>query len=187
MKNLIIMFLLLFFGQTVAETEKSNTCSKDYRAFLERNARQGDARSASILGMIKETGLCEEPALSEAAVWYEIAARLGDMHAQFHLANIHYYSDDESGKSRAKAWYGKAAKQGLVGAMVMLANIYMLGEVGDKDLIKAYCWFSRASNGVIPYSKEIEKSLIHEMSDSEIRKAKDMVAGGSCEPVSGEG
>lgn len=187
MKNLLIMFLLLFCSQVVAETEQSNICSKDYRSFLERSAYQGDANSASILGMIKETGFCEKPTLPEAAVWYEIAARLGDMHAQFRLANIQYYSDDESGKSRAKAWYEKAANQGLVGAMVMLANIYMLGEVGDKDLIKAYCWFSRANDGVIPSSREIEKTLIHEMSGSEIRKAKDMVASGSCEPVLGEG
>jgi TPR repeat protein len=100
-----------------------------------------------------------------AAGWFEKAAELGHMQAQYNLG-VAYYEGDRIGQDyiKAKEWLEKAALQGHARAQYGIGFMYYSGEGIDKDYKQAKYWFKKAikqgdvqaeySLGLIYYSND---------------------------------
>ena len=82
-----------------------------------------------------------------AAYWYEKAATLGIMEAQYSLAKQYYHGTGVTQDlAQAKYWMEKAAQQDWDAAQYALAMMYLQGEGAAKDYSKALEWFEKAAN-----------------------------------------
>jgi len=83
---------------------------------------------------------------SSCADFVKLVAELGDMNAQYNLADLYYRGEgmpqDYAG---AFKWYKKAAEQGHPGAQYGLGFMYYRGEGVPQNYIEGYVWSSVAS------------------------------------------
>ncbi len=90
----------------------------------------------------KGDGIKEDKA--RALYWWKRAAELGSKGAQHNMGLM--YITGQAGLEQdfvqAAKWYRKAAEQGSKEAQNSLGTMYFEGKGVEKDLIKAYGWFS---------------------------------------------
>lgn len=106
-------------------------------------ANQGDADSQNSVG----SGLQAEGKFSEARTWYKKAS---DQDHGLATNNLAYLYDEGLGvaqdRQSALQLYTRAAELGRADAMWNIASMYEAGQLGNKDLLIACIWTSRAIN-----------------------------------------
>jgi localization factor PodJL len=116
-------------------------------SWLEKSAKQGNAKAQLQLGSLYLKGAGVTRNIMQARKWLEMAANNGDALAMHDLAVL--YSGGEGRKpdyARASDWFRRAAEQGVVDSMFNLGVAYVDGLGVEKDLIQAYAWFSLAAS-----------------------------------------
>jgi TPR repeat protein len=123
-------------------------------------------------------GLGVKRDLKAAAGWYEKAAQLGFVQAQFNLANLYY---DGQGVSRdlkqAARWYTAAAEGGHPKAKLYNAQMYDNGDGVEENKTKAAAWYGKASDQALPEGEyEYGRRLIGgDGIDQNAQKGSDLV------------
>lgn len=88
---------------------------------------------------------------SQAVYWYQEAAEQGHREAQYELAELYDYSDNEELEKEAAYWYQKAAEQGHKDAQFSLALCYTYGTGGvEEDHKQAAYWYQKAAEQGYP-------------------------------------
>ena len=118
---------------------------------LERNAADGRAEAAVILGDLYERGelVARDPA--RALNWYGTGAKLGSDTAYLRLARLH--ASDESGfeaPEKAREWVVKAAEAGRTDAALMIAIDGLFRGRFGFDTATSLLWLQRAEEAKDP-------------------------------------
>jgi len=128
--------------------------------WLERAADAGHPPACTELGMLFGPGQPDEdPGRSAAA--YHRGAELGDMHAQFNLANCHLLGDGVPVDLHAvERWYRAAAEQGLISAQYHLGFLLLAGQGRAPDPVQGMYWLTRAADqGMAAAQYELARQL----------------------------
>lgn len=130
--------------------------------FLLRQAEQGDARAAFLLGTRFASGRGAARDDSEAFRWFEQAAEAGLAEAQYNLG-VMYASGRGVARNMAAAarWYEVAAGQGIAEAQFNIGTLYALGAGVEKDEVRAAEWLQRAANKALPQA-QFNLGVLHE-------------------------
>ncbi len=130
--------------------------------YLLRQAEQGDARAAFLLGTRFASGRGAARDDSEAFRWFEKAAEAGLAEAQYNLG-VMYASGRGVVRNMAAAarWYEEAANQGIAEAQFNIGTLYALGAGVDKDEVRAAEWLRRAANKSLPQA-QFNLGVLHE-------------------------
>jgi hypothetical protein len=155
------------FAQAQEESDPGTDAfnSGDYAGAMQAwqsKASQGDPEAMTNVGMLYELGYGAKRDFDKAAAWYERAAQLGFVLAQYDLANLYY---DGRGVSRdpkqAARWYTAAAQGGHAKAQFYLAQMYMDGDGVDEDKATGLAWFQKAADQGMPEAQyELGRRLI---------------------------
>ncbi|MGI9352015.1 MAG: peptidoglycan-binding protein [Rhizobiaceae bacterium] len=116
---------------------------------LKAAVEENDPIAIFEIGRRYTNGIGTDKDFQEAAKWYEHAANLGFVPAQYLIGNF-----NEKGvgvpvdRTMAEAWYEQAAESGHIIAMHNLAvmNASPDKDAGTLDLKKSYKWFSKAAD-----------------------------------------
>ncbi len=129
---------------------------------LLRQAEQGDARAAFLLGARFATGRGGARDDSEAFRWFEQSAEAGLAEAQYNLG-VMYASGRGVVRNMAAAarWYEEAANQGIAEAQFNIGTLYALGAGVEKDEVRAAEWLQRAANKSLPQA-QFNLGVLHE-------------------------
>ncbi len=103
---------------------------------LRKNAEAGDADSQYKLGRRYSVGDGLPQDSAKAAEWYEKAAIQGHIKAQFHLGQLHFFSEPKD-IGKALKWWQLAAEKGDAASQDFLGVLYFNGEGVNKDVAKA--------------------------------------------------
>lgn len=122
------------------------------------------------LGQMLYQGIGTEGDEEEAVRYWQQAAKLGNVNAQYALGK--FWLDTGTGDvQQAAAWLEKAANAGNTSAQYVLAKLYLEGRLGEKDVEKAGKLFQKAAeqgNGFAAYrlgrlyleGEEIPKDMV---------------------------
>ena len=122
------------------------------------------------LGQMLYQGIGTERDEEEAVRYWQQAAKLGNVNAQYALGK--FWLDTGTGDvQQAAAWLEKAANAGNTSAQYVLAKLYLEGRLGEKDVEKAGKLFQKAAeqgNGFAAYrlgrlyleGEEIPKDMV---------------------------
>jgi TPR repeat protein len=104
----------------------------------------------------------------KARIYYEHAASHDDLDAYHSLAFlIHREKDVQT----AFQYYTYTASLGHPLSQYMLGTIYANGELGKRDIIKAYAWFSLAAQQGLDIAIAAQKQLNKNMTLSDVHKS----------------
>jgi len=153
--------------------------TEDFRQML-LFAKQGDAEAQYHVGTMLLNGELVRKDLLDAGKWFLKAAQQGHRQAQSSVANSYFngYAPIERDFSKAAYWYYIAAMQGDSGAASLLGSMSMDGFGLEKDLVKAYVWYSQVTQWKEPKVKEIAAKLTPEQlakADSEAKKLSEEI------------
>ena len=98
------------------------------------------------IGQMLYTGTGTDKDVDEAIGYFEKAARLGNVHAQYMLSKV--YLDEDSGhrnSEKAVLWLAKAADNGSSPAQFALGKLYRDGSHVEKDIVKAVELFTKTA------------------------------------------
>ncbi|MEM9280174.1 MAG: SEL1-like repeat protein, partial [Pseudomonadota bacterium] len=115
---------------------------------LKAAAEQNDPAAVFEIGRRLTNGIGTAKNLEEAAKWYEHAANLGFIPAQYLIGNFNEKGIGvEQDRILAEAWYEQAAESGHVIAMHNLAVLNASPDpaTGKNNLEKSYKWFAKAA------------------------------------------
>lgn len=132
----------------------------DAACWLERACEAGHAPACTELGVLFAAGEPgADPARALAA--YRRGAELGDMHAQFNLANALLLGDGtRADQAQAAYWYRVAAEQGLVAAQYHLGLLLLAGESVPPDPAGGLDWLTCAADqGMAAAQYELARQL----------------------------
>ena len=88
---------------------------------------------------------CVEADFQRAAQWFLRAAKLGDAHAQYRMANLYFKGRGvQKDKKEALQWLRMAAANGLASAQYQLGLIYRNGIAAPRDFQKTRHWLEKA-------------------------------------------
>lgn len=104
----------------------------------------GDPDAQNYLGVIYLHAEGYKQDLNKAEKWLVKGADVGNMQAQYNLANLYFYHK-ENRFDEALKLYKLAADQGLVEAIRSLGDIYYIGEVVEKDYVEAFSYYKSAT------------------------------------------
>lgn len=131
--------------------------------WLQRAGEQGYVDAYNELGVLLDSGrLGGAPDHAGAAAAYDRGARLGDMRAQYNLANCYLAGRGvEPNPALAAQWYRAAADQGLGEAQHTLATLLARGVEGvERDPGQALKWLAKAADkGIAQAQYELAKQL----------------------------
>lgn len=114
--------------------------------WLTRAARNGNGDAAFELASFSEQGRCVPHSMSQAIMWYEVAASNGDMEAPNIVGEIYLGRGDTSPDlPKALFWFKRGAKLYDPMTYYHLGEMYAAGRGVPKDLIEAYKWFDLAA------------------------------------------
>ena len=114
--------------------------------------------------------------LSRAKIWYERAARQGNVKSMHNLAVITAGSGTgQSDYGQAARWFTEAANRGLADSQFNLAILYQNGLGVTKDLKQSYHWFGLAARAGDKDADARRKSLISEMKPNDVAQADSMI------------
>lgn len=142
---------------------QAQTADAAYDAqYLLRQAEQGDARAAFLLGARFASGRGGARDDSEAFRWFEQAAEAGLAEAQFNLG-VMYASGRGVVRNMAAAarWYEEAANQGIAAAQFNIGTLYATGVGVEKDEVRAAEWLQRAAIKAVPQA-QFNLGVLHE-------------------------
>ena len=105
--------------------------------------------------------------------WYQRAAALGDVAAQFLLGGV-FYTGEGVPKDAAKAaeWWQKAAAQGHAFAQENLGRMYLIGDGVSKDMVLACAWTSLAVGNGATYAAGLRDRYEAQLSSAEKAEAQ---------------
>ncbi len=135
-------------------------------------ADQGLPDAANNLGAMYDQGEGVAKNLAEAEKWYRMAAGRGMPKAQFNLGLLYDLQQDFA---HAVEFYRRAARQGNAPAMKNLGILYYNAQGVNRDLVKAYAWFSRAAALGYEMAGELAKATAERMSPEELRRGQEEV------------
>ncbi len=115
-----------------AEIHFQNTFS----GFLHLEAKSSDDKLQYRLGQMLHTGTGTEKDDDAAAAYWERAAKLGNVHAQYALGKL-WLETGGGNTAQAVRWITKAAKAGNAAAQYTLGKLCLAGEVVEKDTARA--------------------------------------------------
>jgi len=133
---------------------------EDAIEWLERAGQAGYAPAFTELGLAFGPGQPKADPERAAAAFLH-AAELGDMHAQFNLANCLLLGDGvQSDLREAARWYRAGAEQGLIAAQYHLGLLLLAGQAGAPDPTGGLQWLTRAAEQGMPEAQyELARQL----------------------------
>ncbi len=124
-----------------------------FSGFLVLEEQSHDDKLQYRLGQMLYQGIGTERDEEEAVRYWQQAAKLGNVNAQYALGK--FWLDTGTGDvHQAAAWLEKAADVGNTSAQYVLAKLYLEGRLGEKDAEKAGELFQKAAeqgNGFAAY------------------------------------
>ena len=141
-----------------------------FSGFLVLEEESHDDKLQYRLGQMLYQGIGTERDEEEAVRFWQQAAKLGNVNAQYALGK--FWLDTGTGDvQQAAAWLEKAADAGKTSAQYVLAKLYLEGCLGEKDVEKAGKLFQKAAeqgNGFAAYrlgrlyleGEEIPKDMV---------------------------
>ncbi len=108
----------------------------------------------------------------KARIYYEYAASHDDIDAFHSLA---YLLHQEKEVETAFQYYTYTASLGNPLSQYMLGTIYANGELGKRDIIKAYAWFSLAAQQGLDIAIAAQKQLNKNMTLSDVQKSHEEI------------
>jgi len=146
--------------------------SEDRRQML-KLAEEGDMEAQYQVGRLYESWPHGAPDNAKARKWYEKAAEQGHPEAQFNVGRFISSGTSSSKLTESAKWDSMAAMQSSEQAAVAMGNKYKLGVGVEKDLVKAFAWFSQITSRNDPNVKEIAvKFTKEEMKLAELETSK---------------
>lgn len=116
-----------------------------FAGFLSLEAKSHDDKLQYRLGQMLYTGSGTEKDETTAAEFWEKAAKLGNVNAQYALGR--YWLEHHIGDpAQAVEWIQKAAEGNHVAAIYALAKLFLEGEVISKDIEKSLSLFEQAAS-----------------------------------------
>lgn len=117
-------------------------------AWYRRAAEQGHMHAQHNLGISYANGEGVERDVREAVRWYRLAAAQGNPSSLYNLGLLYSIGQGPVRRNDADAlrWFRLAADQGHAKAQSNLGAMYALGLGGEKNLVKAYKWFTLAAS-----------------------------------------
>jgi TPR repeat protein len=126
----------------------------DYQGALkiwQPKADAGDPDAMTNIGVLYQYGLGIPRSMKKASDWYEKAAQLGFVTAQYDLANLYYDGNGvDRDRKQAVRWYTAAAQGGHAKSQFYLAQMYESGEGVDENQDTALQWYRKASDQGLP-------------------------------------
>ncbi|GFH94032.1 secretory immunoglobulin A-binding protein EsiB [Lachnospiraceae bacterium] len=107
-----------------------------FDGFLHLEEKSGDDRLQYRLGQMLHTGTGTEKDDAAAAAYWERAAKLGNVHAQYALGKL-WLETGSGSTAQAVRWITKAAEAGNAAAQYALGKLFLSGEVVEKDAARA--------------------------------------------------
>ncbi len=158
--------------------EDGEGVDQDYSmaAFWHRAAAmKGRAVSQFMLGFSLEVGRGVAKDLAEAARWYRAAAEQDQRDAQERLGMLLAEGQGVEHDPQAVAhWYRKAAEAGSPSAQTRLALLFHAGEATRSDPVQALAWMTVAHEKGFEPATERLGTVSRNLSDIQIRKAREM-------------
>ena len=137
-------------------------------------AREDDTEAEVLIGDLLSLGLGIEQNISEALIWYEIAANNGDPIGMLRLAEM-YGSGEiiQVDKNKSLYWYRQATETGSADAMYKFAEQCRYGIVTPPNLKQAIHWHIKAADAgsVRAYDFLLETIAAKEISAAEKHEA----------------
>ena len=125
--------------------ENAESCFEQaFSGFCRLEAQSHDDKLQYRLGQMLHTGTGTVKDDRVAEAYWERAAQLGNMNAQYALGKL-WLENGTGDQKQAVAWLEKAAEAEHASAQYALANIYLAGEAVAKDVTKATELFTRAA------------------------------------------
>ncbi len=156
---------------TVKSAEQAEEHFQDaFSGFLVLEEQSHDDKLQYRLGQMLYQGIGTERDEEEAVRYWQQAAKLGNVNAQYALGK--FWLDTGTGDVRQAAeWLEKASDAGNTSAQYVLAKLYLEGRLGEKDAEKAGELFQKAAeqgNGFAAYrlgrlyleGEEIPKDMV---------------------------
>lgn len=107
-----------------------------FDGFLHLEEKSGDDRLQYRLGQMLHTGTGTERDDAAAADYWERAAKLGNVHAQYALGKL-WLENGSGNTAQAVSWITKAAEAGNAAAQYILGKLCLSGEIVEKDAARA--------------------------------------------------
>jgi len=107
-----------------------------FDGFLHLEEKSGDDRLQYRLGQMLHTGTGTEKDDAAAADYWERAAKLGNVHAQYALGKL-WLENGSGNTAQAVRWITKAAEAGNAAAQYTLGKLCLSGEIVEKDAARA--------------------------------------------------
>lgn len=155
-----------------------------FAGFLSLEAKSHDDKLQYRLGQMLYTGSGTEKDETTAAEFWEKAAKLGNVNAQYALGR--YWLEHHIGDpAQAVEWIQKAAEGNHVAAIYALAKLFLEGEVISKDIEKSLSLFEQAASQGHEYAAYrlgklyLDGSEIEKQIDTAMKWLNLAVAGGN--------
>jgi TPR repeat protein len=117
-----------------------------FTGFVSLEERGGDDKLQYRIGQMLYTGTGAEKDTAAAIGYFEKAAGLGNVHAQYALAKAVLETDSDAGRiAEAALWMQRAADSGSEQAQYALGKLYLIGEHVPKDVDRAVALFEQAA------------------------------------------
>ena len=122
---------------TPKDSSQAGICFQNaFTGFLHLEEKSGDDKLQYRLGQMLHAGTGTERDDAAAAAYWERAAKLGNVHAQYALGKL--WLESGSGNTvQAVRWITKAADAGNAAAQYTLGKLCLSGEVVEKDAARA--------------------------------------------------
>lgn len=125
---------------------------KAFDGFFQSEAKSHDDKLQYRLGQMLHTGTGTEKDDAAAADYWERAAKLGNVNAQYALGKL-WLENGSGNPERAVGWIAKAADAGNAAAQYALAKLYITGEDFPQDIARAVELFTKAANQKNEYAQ----------------------------------
>lgn len=122
---------------TPRDSTQAEICFQDaFSGFLHLEEKSGDDKLQYRLGQMLHTGTGTEKDDAAAADYWERAAKLGNVHAQYALGKL-WLENGGGSTAQAVRWITKAAEAGNAAAQYTLGKLCLSGEAVEKDAARA--------------------------------------------------
>lgn len=115
-----------------------------FDGFFQLEAKSHDDKLQYRLGQMLHTATGTEKDDAAAADYWERAARLGNVNAQYALGRL-WLENGSGDPEQAVAWIAKAAEAGNAAAQYALGKLYRDGESVQRDIVKAVKLFTQSA------------------------------------------
>lgn len=122
---------------TPKDSSQAEICFQNaFSGFLHLEEKCGDDKLQYRLGQMLHTGTGTEKDDAAAADYWERAAKLGNVHAQYAMGKL-WLENGSGNTAQAVRWITKAADAGNAAAQYTLGKLCLSGEVVEKDAARA--------------------------------------------------